>query len=119
MSLLDYFRREYVKGKVIDKYSLNNGNIGLIVDDIVNDKRYHVEFKGGYKGPCIENLFGLLKDSFSSTTDFIDKLIKKGDSIDMILSYSKDPFRQAYKLHYVSVTSPDKIKISCSKLFNK
>ncbi len=33
MSLLDLFRQEYVRGKVVDKYSLSNGNIGLIIDD--------------------------------------------------------------------------------------
>ena len=109
MSLIDLFRGEYVKGKVVDKYSLNNGNIGLILDDTSTKKRYHVEFKDGYKGPGIENLYGLLKDPFSSKTDFIDKLIEKGDSIGLTVSYSKSPFRQAYKLHYV-LTPPYKTK---------
>ena len=31
MSIIDYIRGEYVKGKVMDKYSLANGNIGLVV----------------------------------------------------------------------------------------
>jgi len=108
MSFFDYFRQEYVKGKVIDKYSLSNGSIGLILEDIHSDKRYHVEFKDGYKGPSIDNLFGLLRDPFASKTGFVDKLIKKGDTIDMALSYSKGPFRQAYKIYSVSGQSPYK-----------
>ena len=110
MSLLDYFRGEYVKGRVVDKYSLGNRNIGLIIDDIGANKRYHVEFKDGYKGPGINNLFGLLKDPFSSKTESIDKLVEKGDSIGLTVSYSKGPFRQAYKIHYVSGASPYKTK---------
>ena len=114
MSLIDYIRGEYVKGKVLDKYSLKNGNIGLIVQEASTKKRYHVEFKDGYKGPGIENLYGLLKDPFSSKTDFIDKLIGKGDSIGLTVSYSKSPFRQAYKLHYVQ--PPYKAKRSSADL---
>ena len=111
MSFFDYFRQEYVKGKVVDKYSLSNGNIGLILEDIHSDKRYHVEFRDGYKGPSIDNLFGLLRDPFASKTGFVDKLIKKGDTIDMALSYSKGPFRQAYKIYSVSGKSPYKNRV--------
>ena len=75
MSLLDLFRQEYVKGKVVDKYSLKNGNIGLIIDDYGTHKRYHVEFRDGYKGPSAENLFGIVKDPFSKKTEYLDKLI--------------------------------------------
>ena len=102
MSLLDIFRQEYVRGKVIDKYILKNGNIGLIIDDYSTHKRYHVEFRDGYKGPSAENLFGILKEPFSKKTEYLDKLIDKGDSIGMTLSYSKGPFREAYRLHSVS-----------------
>ena len=110
MSFFDYFRQEYVKGKVIDKYSLSNGNLGLVLEDLNSKNRYHVEFKDGYKGPSIDNLFGLLKDPFASKTESIDKLIEKGDSIGLTVSYSKSPFRQAYKIHYVSGASPYKTK---------
>jgi len=43
MSILDLFRNEYVHGKVVDKYKLNNGNLGLIVEDVATARRYHVE----------------------------------------------------------------------------
>ena len=102
MSLLDYFRQETVRGKVVGKYSLKNGNIGLIVDDYNSRERYHVEFKDGYKGPRAENLFGLIKDPFSEKTEYLDKLIEKDDSVKLTVSYSKEPFREAYQLHSVS-----------------
>jgi hypothetical protein len=102
MSLLDYFGQEYVRGKVVDKYNLKNGNIGLIIDDYSSHKRYHVEFKDGYKGPSAENLFGIMKEPFSEKTEYLDKLIDKDDSVELTVSYSKGPFRQAYRLYSVS-----------------
>jgi hypothetical protein len=48
MSLLALFRQEYVRGRVLDKYQLGNGNIGMNVENQVNRKRYHIEFKDGY-----------------------------------------------------------------------
>ena len=102
MSLLDLFRQEYITGKVMDKYSLSNGNIGIIIDDDSTHKRYHVEFRDGYKGPGIENLFGIVKDPFSNKTEYLDKLIDKDDSVELTVSYSKGPFREAYRIHSVS-----------------
>jgi hypothetical protein len=102
ISLLDLFRQEYVKGKVIDKYSLSNGNVGLIISDDNSHKRYHVEFRDGYKGPGVENLFGLVKEPFSNKTEYLDRLIDEDDSVELTVSYSKGPFRQAYRIHSVS-----------------
>jgi len=36
MSLLDLFRNEYVHGKVVNKYRLENGNLGLIVEFLIS-----------------------------------------------------------------------------------
>ena len=58
MSVLDLFRKEYVHGKVRGKYWLENGNLGLIVEDAAIHRHYHVEFRDGYKGPSSVNLFG-------------------------------------------------------------
>ena len=102
MSVLDLLRQEYMEGKVVDKYSLENGNIGLIIDDNSSQKRYHVEFKDGYKGPAVENLFGILKEPFSAKTEQLDRLVNEGDAIELTVSYSKEPFRQAYRIHSVS-----------------
>jgi hypothetical protein len=101
MSLLDFLRQEYVKGKVIDKYRLSRGNIGMVVEEEDSNKRYHVEFKDNDKGPSIENLFGLFKYPFEGKTEHVDRLVNEGDSVELTLSYSKGPMREAYYLHSV------------------
>ena len=106
MSVLDIFRNEYVNAKVVDKYRLNNGNLGLIVEDAATRRRYHVEFRDNYKGPSTENLFGLLKEPFAGKTEYLDKLVEEGDNIDLTLSYSRGPFREAYYVHSVSRAEP-------------
>jgi hypothetical protein len=100
--MLDLLRQEYLKGKVVDKYSLGNGNIGLVIDDNSSHKRYHVEFKDGYKGPAVENLFGIIKEPFSAKTEQLGRLVNEGDSIELTVSYSKEPFRQAFRIYSVS-----------------
>lgn len=113
MSLLDYFRQEYVKGKVLDKYMLNNGNIGLVVEQAGTKKRYHVEFQDDRSGPNLDNLYGLFSDPFSQKTEGLDKLICPNDAIELTVSYSKSPFRKAYRIYSVSppkpYKSPDKL----------
>jgi hypothetical protein len=106
MSILDVFRHEYVNGKVVDKYRINNGNLGLIIEDAATRRRYHVEFRDGYKGPSSENLFGLLKEPFAGKAEYLDKLVSEGDTIDLTLSYSKGPFKEAYYVHSVSRSEP-------------
>jgi hypothetical protein len=106
MSILDVFRQEYVNGKVMDKYRLENGNLGLIVEDAATRRRYHVEFKDSYKRPSAENMYGLLKEPFARKTEYLDKLVKDGDLIALTLSYSRGPFREAYYLHSVSKSEP-------------
>ena len=106
MSVLDLFRNEYVHGKVTGKYRLENGNLGLIVEDAATRRRYHVKFRDGYKGPSSENLFGLLKEPYAGRTEYLDHLVEEGDSINLTLSYSKGPFREAYYVHSVSRSEP-------------
>jgi hypothetical protein len=43
MSILNYLRQEYVKGTVVEKYGMRNGNVGLVVEDAKIRRRYHVE----------------------------------------------------------------------------
>ena len=102
MSLLDLLRQEYMRGRVIDKYRLPDGNIGLVIGGDGIGKRYHVRFVDDYKSrPRIDNMFGLLKDPFSGKTEYLDKLIKEGDYIELTTSYSKSPFLEAYRIHSV------------------
>ena len=105
MSLLDLLRQEYVKGKIVDKYRLENGNVGLIIARDGTHSRYHVQFRDNYRGPCIENLFGLLKDPFSGKGEHVDRLVNKGDHIELTASYSRGPFREAYRVHSVQPAS--------------
>jgi len=102
MSLLDVLRQEYVKGRVVDKYRLENGNVGLVIAREGTNRRYHVQFQDDYRGPCIENMFGLLKEPFSGKTEYVDRLIHKGDYIELTASYSQGPFRDAYRVHSIS-----------------
>lgn len=102
MSLVDYIQGEYINGKVIDKYMLGNGNLGLIVEQKGTYRRYHVEFKDGYKGPSIDNLFGFAKEPFAKKTECLNRLINEGDSIELTTSYAQSSFRHAYRIHSVS-----------------
>ena len=106
MSVLDVFRQEYVNGKVVDKYQLKNGNLGLIVEDAATRRRYHVEFRDNYKGLSSENLLGLLKEPFGGKTEYLDKLVSEGDNINLTMSYSRGPFKEAYYVHSVSRPEP-------------
>jgi len=105
MSLLDLLRQEYVKGKVVDKYRLENGNVGLIIAQNGTNRRYHVHFRDDYRGPSIEDLFGLLKEPFSGKSEYVDRLVNKGDYVELTASYSRGPFREAYRLHSVQPVS--------------
>ena len=47
MPLLDLLWQEYLKGRVIEKYMLRNGNIGLIIEEEggltpLNESRFYV-----------------------------------------------------------------------------
>jgi hypothetical protein len=102
VSLLDLLRQEYIKGRVLDKYMLNDGSIALVIDQEGTHKRYHVSFRDNYNGPGLDNLYGLLKEPFGGKTDCLVHLINKDDTIELTMSYSKGPFRQAYQIHSVS-----------------
>jgi hypothetical protein len=99
MSLIDYIRGEFVTGKVVDKYRLNNGNLGILVEQKGTDKRYHVEFEDTHDEPSIYNLYGLLSNPFNRKSESAIRLINKADNIELTLSYSRSPFRKAYRLH--------------------
>ena len=109
MSLLDILRQDFVKGRVVDKYRLGNGNLGLVINGQGDGRRYHVEFEDGRERPNFYNLYGLLKKPFSGKTDHVDKLVKEGDVIELSTSYSKGPFRQAYRIYNVSKPTPGSV----------
>jgi len=105
-----------VRGRVIDKYKLKNGNFGLVVEQSGTNKRYHVEFQDDHSGPNIDNFFGLFNDPFSQKTECLDKLIYPNDTIELTLSYSKDPLRKAYRIYSVSAPKPYQMKPKSMRL---
>lgn len=101
MSIIDLFRDEQISGKVLTKYRHDDGNIGLIVEDI-SGKRYSVDFKTDNIKPCFDNLYGIIDEPFKKKGNYLDKLVQSGDHVELTVSYSKSPFRTAYCLHSVS-----------------
>jgi len=93
--------RPNINGKVVDKYRLENGNIGVIVEE-ENRKRYSVEFQVRSVKPCLSNLYGLLEDPFQGKSKSLEKLIKKDNYIGVNVSSSENPIRLSYRLNYVS-----------------
>jgi len=47
-----------------------------------------------------------LKEPFAGKIEYLDKLVEQGDNIDLTLSYSRSPFREAYYVHSVSRAEP-------------
>jgi len=79
--------------------------LALIIAQDGTYRRYHVQFRDDYRGPCIENLFGLLNEPFSGKSEHVDSLVNKGDHIELTASYSRGPFREAYPVHSVQSAS--------------
>ena len=102
MSIFDYLRTEYIKGTVKDKYRLENGNIGVVVERAGTKMRYHVEFRDDHRKRSYENLYGLLRTPYADRMDHLDHLIEEGDCIEMRTSYSQDPIREGFRIYSVS-----------------
>ena len=101
MPITDLFRDEKITGIILNKYKLKSGNIGVIVED-EDYRRYSIEFKTDSTGPCYDNLYGFINEPFKGKGDYIDKLINNGNYVEMTVSYTKGPVRNAYRLHSVS-----------------
>jgi hypothetical protein len=67
---------------------LSSDNIALVVEAEDTSKRYHVEFRDDYKGPCLDNLHGLIKEPFAGKTEYLEGLINKNDEIELSVGYS-------------------------------
>jgi len=51
-----------------------------------------------------------LKEPSAGKTEYLDKLVEEGDSIDLTLSYSRGPFREAYYVHSVLRAEPTRAR---------
>jgi len=93
MALVDYFRGERIRGRVIDVYNTDEDIEAVVEAD--NGSRYAVNFSAGNN---LSNLYGLLAPQRKS----LEKLIKPEMYIDVAAQYSKNPFKTAYRLNQVS-----------------
>ena len=93
MALVDYFRGERIRGRVIDVYNTDNDISALVEAD--NGSRYAVNFSVGNN---LFNLYGILAPQRKS----LEKLIKPEVYVDVGAQYSKNPFKTAYRLNQVS-----------------
>ena len=93
MALIDYFRGERIRGRVIDVYSTDN-DVGAVVE-ADNVSRYAVNFSVKNN---LSNLYGHLTPQRKS----LEKLKKPEMYIDVAAQYSKNPFKTAYRLNQVS-----------------
>ena len=94
MALVDYFRGERIRGRVIDVYNTDKNDIAAVVETD-NGSRYAVNFRVKNN---LSNLYGLLAPQRKS----LEKLIKPQMYVDVAAQYSKNPFKTAYKLNQVS-----------------
>ena len=93
MALVDYFRGERIRGRVIDVYNTDEDIEAVVEAD--NGSRYAVNFSAGNN---LSNLYGLLAPQRKS----LEKLVKPQMYIDVAAQYSKNPFKTAYRLNQVS-----------------
>ena len=94
MALIDYFRGERIRGRIIDVYNTEKNGIGAVVE-ADNGSRYAVNFRVDNN---LANLYGLLAPQRKS----LEKLVKPQMYIDVAAQYSKNPFKTAYRLNQVS-----------------
>ena len=94
MSLVDYFRGERIRGRVMDVYNTENDISAVVEAD--NGSRYAVNFTLGNN---LFNLYGILAPC---RRENLQRLIKPEVYIDVGAQYSKNPFKTAYRLNQVS-----------------
>ena len=96
MALVDYFRGDRIRGRVIDVYNTDKNDISAVVE-ADNGSRYAVNFSVGKN---LFNLYGLLAPP--ARRENLQRLIKPEVYVDVGAQYSKNPFKTAYRLNQVS-----------------
>jgi hypothetical protein len=95
MALVDYFRGERIRGRVIDVYNTDKNHLGAVVE-ADNGSHYAINFSAGNN---LFNLYGLFAPGRRQN---LERLIKPEVYIDVAAEYSKTPFKTAYRLNLVS-----------------
>jgi hypothetical protein len=93
MALMDYFRGERIRGRVVEVYNTDEDIEAVVEAD--NGSRYAVNFSVGNN---LSNLYGLLAPRRKS----LEKLVKPHMFVDVAAQYSNNPFKAAYRLNQVS-----------------
>jgi|GEM_PF-5456096 len=101
MGIYELIREQKIQGRVADKYRLENGNLGLIIEE-ESGQRYSVELQTRSAKPCLANLYGLIDEPFKGKDEYLDRLIKEGDQIDLRVGYRQGPLKIGYGLRSVS-----------------
>ena len=102
MGMRELLMDERLYGRVVDKYRMENGNIGLVVESQADRRRYAVEFQTSQARPCLSNLYGLVKEPFRERSEHLEHLITQGDHVDLAVGQRHGPLRTAYALYRVS-----------------
>ena len=109
MSSYGFSGKYAVKGKVVEKYTLDKGGLAVLVEDEEFNRRYLVEFPSARypSRPSIDNLFGLLPGKYAGKSEYLEHLLKPGSYLDVIVEGNRGPIRQAYHLSAVYPKAPD------------
>ena len=102
VSLKNILNEQYLSGRIANKYNLANGNLALVLNDANSGERYLIEFKTKSYGPCLNNLFGLINEPFKKKADYLEQLLTPGQEVDLAVSDTKGPIKQAYWVYSVS-----------------
>lgn len=102
MSLIDLFRSQRIRGRILDQYRLESGNIAMVVEEFASSRRYTVEFKTDEAKPCLDNLYGLVSEPFFNRGQHLEHLLEQGQYVDLTVNYARGPMRHAYSIHSVS-----------------
>ena len=101
MSLLDAFKNERIKGKIVNKDILENGNLGILVEDESTGSIYFVEFRTEKVPLTLDNMFGIVDEPYRKKNQYLNHLLAPNRYIDMAASYTKGPKKAAYHIYSV------------------
>jgi hypothetical protein len=96
MALVDYFRGERIRGRVIDVNNTEKNDIAAVVE-ADNGSRCALNFSVGNN---LFNLHGLFAPP--ARRQNLQRFMKPEMYIDVATQYSKNPFKAAYRLNQVS-----------------
>ena len=101
MSLIDIFRTQQISGQIISKEKLDNGNLGIVVNDPKDNSRYYVEFLTEDRSLELDNFYGLIEEPYIGKYRYLDNLLEPGAQVNIMVGHSDGPIKTAYHLYSV------------------